>query len=74
MRSLLACLALAGLFSAGCGESPCDHLQKICDKCVDPNEKTACDETVSGYKSLLIGGDTDCQAVIDSKAYDSCGS
>ena len=69
---LLAFLAVGGLYVAGCGSSPCDKLQSICNKCTDQTTKDSCDQTVSEYKAIP-GSDADCQAVIDAKTYSSCG-
>jgi hypothetical protein len=72
MKTIMLSATLAlGTLMMGCS-SPCDALQDLCNKCKDSATKESCQTTVSTYKSLPIGGGTDCQAVLDSKVYDSC--
>jgi hypothetical protein len=71
-RVLLAFAAVGGLYAAaGCGSSPCDKLQAICDKCTDSTTRQTCDSDVSSFKAIP-GGDTDCQAAIDDGTFSSC--
>ena len=44
---------------AGCGD-PCGDLQEICDLCVDPNQKAACEASVDE------GADDVCEQDLDS--------
>ncbi|HHH31417.1 MAG TPA: hypothetical protein ENK57_24140 [Polyangiaceae bacterium] len=44
---------------AGCGD-PCGDLQEICDLCVDPNQKAACEASVDA------GTDDVCEQDLDS--------
>jgi hypothetical protein len=49
----------ATLTIVGCGD-PCADLQEICDLCLDPNQKAACEESVDA------GADDVCEQNIDS--------
>ena len=41
---IAASLAL-GMFAGGCADT-CADLQRLCNRCVDPNQKTACEALV----------------------------
>jgi len=55
----LFALGLLSLGGGGCGD-PCGDLQDICDQCVDPNQKAACEASVDE------GAVDVCQQNIDS--------
>lgn len=44
-RSRFAALVLGLLGLGGCAE-PCDDLQRICERCVDPNQRASCEAFV----------------------------
>jgi hypothetical protein len=70
-KLLLVATVFLGGAVAGCGASPCDKLQDICNSCQDSTLKASCNSTVRSYKALPTG-DTSCQAVIDAHTYDGC--
>ena len=71
-RLALVGAMLLGAAVAGCGASPCDKLQDICNKCKDQNTKDACNTAVRTYRAAPGASDTYCQQAIDSGAYNSC--
>lgn len=52
-------VSLLPVVGTGCGD-PCGDLQEICDLCVDPNQKAACEASVDD------GADDVCEQDIDS--------
>jgi len=71
-RLAMVGMLLLGAAIAGCGSSPCDKLQDICNACKDQNTKDACNQAVKTYRAAAGASDTYCQAAIDSGAYSSC--
>ena len=70
MRGLLTVLALA---LSACGAfSPCENLQKKCNACKAQDMKDACNAALHTYQQLVAVGETDCQALLDTRTFDSC--
>jgi hypothetical protein len=70
-RALVAALISAALVC--CGQSPCDHLQSICDACPDATTKADCNSSLAQYRGGGVAGDADCQAAISAHDFASCG-
>jgi len=45
MGSRLIVLALSAVGLVGCAD-PCDELQELCDRCLDPNQRASCERSV----------------------------